>query len=156
MKVNTRLFGEVDIREDKIVTMDKGIIGFPDLKKFTLIYDNEKDQQEDATAIMWFQSLDEPQFAMPVITPNSIMEEYNPTVNDELLAPLGELNEENLYVLVTIKVPQDMTKMSVNLKAPIIINTDKMVGGQLIVEDDFDVRFPIYDILKKAKEEAGK
>ena len=156
MKVNTRLFGEVDIREDKIVTMDKGIIGFPDLKKFTLIYDNEKDQQEDATAIMWFQSLDEPQFAMPVITPNSIMEEYNPTVNDELLAPLGELNEENLYVLVTIKVPQDMTKMSVNVKAPIIINTEKMVGGQLIVEDDFDVRFPIYDILKKAKEEAGK
>ena len=44
-----------------------------------------------------------------------------------------------------------------NLKAPIIINTDTLKGGQLIVEDDeYEVRFPIYDILKKAKEEAGE
>ena len=155
MKVNTRLFGEIDIQDEKIVTLEKGIVGFPDLKKFTLIFDQDKDE-DSATSIMWFQSLDEPQFAMPVISPNSVLTEYNPTVNDELLAPLGELNDSNLYVLVTIKVPQDMTKMSVNLKAPIIINTDTMKGGQLIVEDDFDVRFPIYDILKKAKEEAGK
>ena len=40
--------------------------------------------------------------------------------------------------------------------APIIINTDNMKGGQLIVEDDLEVRFPIYEILKKAKEEAEK
>jgi flagellar assembly factor FliW len=67
------------------------------------------------------------------------------------------LTEENTYVLVTIKVPSDPTQMSVNLKAPIIINTDTLKGGQLIVEDDeYEVRFPIYDILKKAKEEAGE
>ncbi len=155
MRVNTRLFGEIDIEDDKIISMEKGIVGFPELKKFTLIYDKDKDQ-EQATALMWFQSLDEPQFAMPVISPNSVKPDYDPTVNDELLAPLGTLTEDNLFVLVTIKVPQDMTKMSVNLKAPIIINTDTMKGGQLIVEDDFDVRFPIYEILKKAKEEAGE
>lgn len=153
MKVNTRLFGEIDIQDDKIITLDKGIVGFPDLKKFTLIFDQEK---QDEAGIMWFQSLDEPQFAMPVITPSSVFTDYNPTINDELLEPLGTLTEDNLYVLVTIKVPTDMQNMSVNLKAPIIINTDTLKGGQLIVEDDLDVRFPIYDILKKAKEEAEK
>ncbi len=155
MRVNTRLFGEIDIEDEKIITMEKGIVGFPELKKFTLIFDRDKDQ-EQATALMWFQSLDEPHFAMPVSSPNSVKPDYDPTVNDELLAPLGELTEDNLFVLVTIKVPQDMTKMTVNLKAPIIINTDTMKGGQLIVEDNFDVRFPIYEILKKAKEEAGE
>ena len=40
MKANTRLFGEIDIQEDKIVTLEQGIIGFPELKKFTLIYDS--------------------------------------------------------------------------------------------------------------------
>ena len=154
MKINTRLFGEIDIRDEKIVTLDKGIIGFPDLKRFTLIYDNEKG--DDSNSIMWFQSLDEPQFAMPVTLPTNIIADYNPTINDELLTPLGELTPDNTYVLVTIKVPADLTKMSVNLKAPIIINTDNMKGGQLIVEDDLEVRFPIYDILKKAKEEAEK
>ncbi len=152
MKVNTRLFGEVDIAEDKIITLDKGIVGFPDLKHFTLIYDTEKD---DKTAIMWFQSLDEPQFAMPVAVPGDIVPEYNPTVNDELLAPLGELNEDNLYVLVTVKVPKNIEEMTINLKAPIIINTDTLKGGQLIVEDDYAVRYPVYEILKAAKERAG-
>lgn len=153
MKVNTRLFGEIEIQDDKIITLDKGIVGFPDLKRFTIIYDTEK---EGKTTIMWFQSLDEPQFAMPVVVPGDIVPDYNPTVNDELLEPLGELTEENLYVLVTIKVPKNIEEMTINLKAPIIINTDTLKGGQIIVEDDVDVRFPVYDILKKAKEREGK
>ena len=74
-------------------------------------------------------------------------------MNDELLEPLGKLGPDNLYVLVTVKVPVDIKNMTVNLKAPLIINTDNMKGAQIIVEnDDYDVRFPIYDILKKAKE----
>lgn len=151
MKVTTRLFGEIDIADDKIVTLDRGIIGFPDLKKFTLIYDNEKG--DDSNSIMWFQSLDEPQFAMPVVVPTTIIPDYNPTINDELLSPLGKLNPFNTYVLTTIKVPSDPTQMTVNLKAPIVINTDNLKAGQLIVEDDLDCRFPIYDILKAAKEQ---
>ena len=151
MKANTRLFGEIDIQEDKIVTLEQGIIGFPELKKFTLIYDSEKG--DDSDTIMWFQSLDEPQFEMPVMQPSLVKPFYNPTVNDELLEPLGKLGPDNLYVLVTVKVPVDIKNMTVNLKAPLIINTDNMKGAQIIVEnDDYDVRFPIYDILKKAKE----
>ncbi|MCR4796845.1 MAG: flagellar assembly protein FliW [Lachnospiraceae bacterium] len=156
MRVNTRLFGEIEIQDDKIITLDKGIVGFPDLKSFTIIYDNGSEAGEGKTSMMWFQSLDEPQFAMPVVVPGDIVPDYNPTVNDELLEPLGELTEENLYVLVTLKVPQEIEKMTINLKAPIIINTDTLKGGQIIVEDDVEVRFPVYEILKKAKEGKGE
>ncbi len=93
MKIKTRLFGEIDIQDEKIITLDKGIVGFPDLKKFTLIYDEEKGDDHDT--IMWFQSIDEPQFALPVVLPIIIKPDYNPTINDELLLPLGELTEEN-------------------------------------------------------------
>lgn len=152
-KVNTRLFGEIGVEDDKIIYLENGIIGFPDMKQFTLLFDNEKD---DDTSIMWFQSLDEPEFALPVMLPGYVKEDYNPTVNDELLLPLGELTEDNLYVLVTVKVPKNIEEMSINLKAPIIINTDTHKGGQIIVEDDLPVRFPIYEILKEAKEKAGE
>ncbi len=147
MKVNTRLFGEIDVQEDKIINIDKGIIGFPDMKLFTLVFDSEKDDKN----IMWFQSLDEPAFAMPVVVPNDIIEDYNPTIEDELLQPLGELTPENTYVLVTVKVPRNIEEMTINLKAPIIINTDTLIGGQIIVEDDVEVRFPVYDLLKKGE-----
>ena len=145
MVVNTRIFGEINVEEDKIITIDKGIIGFPDMRLFTLIFDSEKEEKN----IIWFQSLDEPAFAMPVMDPQNIVENYNPTIEDELLKPLGELTPENTYVLVTVKVPKKIEDMTINLKAPIIINTDTMIGGQIIVEDDVEVRFPIYDLLKK-------
>ena len=44
MKVQTKWFGEIEVSEDKIITFDKGIIGFEDWKKYTLVYDAEKEE----------------------------------------------------------------------------------------------------------------
>ena len=44
IKQTTRLFGESKkLTKDKIITFEDGIIGFPDMKKFTLIFDEEKE-----------------------------------------------------------------------------------------------------------------
>ena len=40
MKADTRLFGQIEIEPEKIIEMEQGLIGFPDLKHFTLIYDS--------------------------------------------------------------------------------------------------------------------
>ena len=125
MKATTRLFGEIEIGEEKIVTIEQGIIGFPNLNHFTLIFDSEK---EEKSGIMWLQSLDDGEVAIPVLVPTELMPEYNPTVNNELLEGLGSLTPENIYVLVTVTVPKDIRRISVNLKAPIIVNTDTNRG----------------------------
>ena len=57
-----------------------------------------------------------------------------------------------MYVIVTVNVPSDITKIACNLKAPIVVNTDSNKAAQLIVEDDYKVHFPIYDIIKGKKE----
>lgn len=149
MKVNTRIFGEVDIEEAKLITFEGGIIGFPDMKKFALIYDSEKGVN---AGIRYLQSMDEPTFAMPVMDPLSVCEDYNPEVEDELLAKLGDLDENNLLVMTTVTVPKDIKEMSVNLMGPIIINTDTRKACQVIVDGDkYPVRYPIYDILQARK-----
>lgn len=149
MKVNTKIFGEVDIEDDKLIEFSGGIIGFPELTTFALIHDEEKGV---GAGIRWLQSMQEPTFAMPVMDPLNVVPDYNPEVEDELLKDLGELNEENLLVLVTVTVPSDLTKMSVNLKGPIIINAQIRKACQVIVEsDEYTVKFPIYDILKAGK-----
>ena len=90
---------------------------------------------------------------MPVMNPLMVCETYNPQVSEELLSDLGNLSDENIVVLVTVTVPTDLTKMTVNLQGPIIINSDEKKGAQIIVEgNDYPVRFPIYDILKARKE----
>ena len=150
MKINTKVFGEIDIEEDKIINFVNGIIGFPDLKRFTLIYNDEKGVN---AGIRWLQSIEEPAFSIPVMDPLAVTDNYNPVVDDELLKALGDLRDDNMFVLVAATIPKDITKMSVNLQGPFIINTDERKACQVIVEnDDYPVKFYIYDILKARKD----
>lgn len=150
MRVKTKVFGEIEITDDKIITFPGGIIGFPDLKSFTLLHDEERGTR---AGIRWLQSLDEPNFALPVMDPLVVKEDYDPEVEDELLKEIGNITEDNLLVLVTVRVPSDLTQMTVNLQGPILINVDEKKGCQVIVDaDKFPVKFPIYEILKARKD----
>ena len=42
MQITTKVFGEITVDDDKLIYFPKGIIGFPDLKDFALIHDEEK------------------------------------------------------------------------------------------------------------------
>ena len=154
MKANTRIFGEIEIADEKIITMARGMIGFPNLNHFALIFDEEKGQKQ--TSIMWLQSMDDTDIAFPVMDPHAVKEDYNPNVNEEIVAPIGELNEENTFVLVTVTVPKKIEDFSVNLKAPIVVNMDNRKAVQLIVEDDYPVKYKVYEVLKAKKEKAGE
>lgn len=150
MKINTKIFGEIEIAEEKLIEFPNGILGFEDLKTFTLVYDVEK---EDRKTVMWLQSIEEPNFAMPVVNPMYVIENYNPTVEDELLKCIGEFAEEELIIVATMTVPSDLTKMTANLKAPIIINSATKKGCQIIVEnDEYKIKHEIYEYLQKQKE----
>lgn len=151
MKAKTRIFGEIEIADDKVITMDKGMIGFPNLNHFALIFDEEKGRK--ATSIMWLQSMDDPDIAFPVMDPSVVKDDYNPNVSAEIVEPLGKLTEENTFILVTVTVPKNIQDFSVNLKAPIVINNETQKGVQLIVEDDLPIKYKVYDVLQAKKAE---
>ncbi len=148
MRINTKVFGEIEIADEKIIHFPSGIIGFPELTDFALVHDEEK----GSGSIHWMQSIQEPAFAMPVMDPLLVQPDYNPEVDDELLKPIGDLNPDETLVMVTVTVPGDLTRMSVNLKGPIIINAAEKKACQVIVEgENYAVKFPIYDILNAKK-----
>ena len=153
MQLNTKLFGEIEIEEEKMIFFEKGIIGFPHCQRFTLVYDGEDGRRKN---ISWLQSIEEPAFALPVLDPLLVKEDYNPKVEEQLLKHLGTLTEDGTYVLVTVTATADVKKLSVNLKAPIVINVKERKAVQVIVEDDYPVKFPIYEILQAKKEKAGE
>jgi len=144
MKLLTRVFGEIEIDDSKILNFPGGIIGFPALQRFVILYDEE----QGSDTIKWLQSVEEPGFAMPVINPLQIKEDYNPQIEDEILTPIGGLKEDEMIVLVTMTIPHDLSKMTVNLRGPIIINSETCKGCQVILDsDEYKVKYPIYDIL---------
>ncbi len=149
MKLVTKNFGEIEIDENKIIRFENGIIGYPELVQFALIHDVDKG---NGAGIRWLQSIEEPAFALPVMDPLYVMSTYNPIVDDEIFKKIGNLKEDDLLVMVTVTVPKDISKLSVNLCAPIIINADRKLACQIIMDGDmYPIKYEIYDILQKMK-----
>lgn len=142
MLINTKCFGEVDIADEKIVYFPDGILGFEELKRYTLIFDVKKNGEK--AKIAWLQSVDEPELALPVINPFEVKQDYDPIIPNQLLKKLGNVTPENVVVLLIVTVPTDISKTTANLKAPIIMNSDTCKGAQIIVENkDYIIKYPI-------------
>lgn len=151
MTVNTRYFGEIELADDKVITFDNGLFGFEEYKRFALIFNSDA---KERPSISWLQSVDEQALALPVMIPTIVMPDYNPVIEDNALASIGDWNEDNISVLVTVTVPEDLKQMTTNMKAPIIINTDSMKGVQTVVENqDYEIRYHIYELLSGAEKE---
>ncbi len=148
--MKTKLFGEIQVNEDKVISFPNGIIGFDYLKNFMLIHDADNSKG----SIMWLQSLEEPAYALPIIDPLKVDEKYNPIIEDDLLEAIGGGSDDELLVFVTIKVPKDITKMTCNMLAPIIVNSASRKGCQLIAENtEYSIQYPVYDIFNSKKGE---
>jgi flagellar assembly factor FliW len=153
MQVKTKHFGEVDLDENKIIHFDGGILGFEEFKDYTILFDNEDGEQPN---ISWLQSIEEPSLSIPIVSPFLIKEDYNPEIEDEYLKPLDKLTDANLIVMVSITVPSDVRKISANLKAPFILNSDTRKGVQVIVENsDYEIKTYFYDKLDSIKAKRG-
>lgn len=157
MLVKTKHFGDVELDESKVIIFEEGIMGLEGLTKYALIFDEEEGKEP---TIYWLQSLEDPTIALPVVSPFIIKADYNPLVQQQLLEPLGEISEDGagLFVLLTLTIPKEVKNITANLKAPFVINSDTQKGCQIIAEnEDYDIKFRIYDILqeKNAKELEG-
>ncbi len=155
MQINSRVFGEIDIAEEKIISFEKGLMGFEENSRYALLFDSEKKNDK---GVMWLQSLEDANLAFPVIDPLKVVSKYNPVVEDEWLADIGEYSsDEELLLLCVLTVPADLTKMTANTKAPLVINTVTRKGCQIIVNnEDYEVRYNVYDYIQKLKEEGNE
>ena len=59
-------------------------------------------------------------------------------------------NLQNASVYTVLTIPQNVTEMSANLKAPVIINNKTKMARQIVLQDSkLEVRFKMYMDLKK-------
>lgn len=130
MKINTKFFGELEIDEKDIISFVEGIPGFPDLKKYLVIHDNSNEY------FSYLQAVENESVCFIITSPFFIMPDYSIEINDHIVKKL-EIREEKdavLYSIVTI--PEDMKQMTVNMKAPLIINAENRKGLQEVIDNE--------------------
>jgi flagellar assembly factor FliW len=144
VKIKTSRFGELEVDKKDIIEFAEGLLGFENLKKFFIV------DPGDQTLILWLQSVDSADTALPIIEPKI----FQPNCMIKLLpVELNSLSLENLQnasVYTVLTIPQNVTEMSANLKAPIIINNKTKHARQIVLQDSkLEVRFKMYMDLKK-------
>lgn len=144
MKIQTTRFGELEVNKNDIINFKEGILGFDALKRFFVV------DPGDQTLILWLQSVEDGSIAFPVIEPKIFKHDYTvKLVPAEFTSlELEDLNGASIYTIITI--PQNVTEMTANLKAPIIINNKVKVARQIVLQDSkLEVKHPMYLDLKK-------
>lgn len=145
MLLNTRHFGEIEILEDRHITFANGLPGFDDVHRFVLLESNDAE-----SPFKWLQSIDQPQLAFAIVNPFMLKPDYDFEISDEVQKELSIEKEEDLSIFVIIIVPEDITKISMNLKAPLVINVKNRKGMQIILDTDkYNVRHYILDEISK-------
>jgi flagellar assembly factor FliW len=129
VNIITARFGEINVDESEILDMRAGIIGFEHLKKFVLHI------QDGENPFWWLQSLDEGAIAFVVINPFVVKADYEPVIddNDTKLLEIESAGDVVLLTIVTIR--QNPFLVSVNLRAPIVVNARKKIAKQVILEN---------------------
>jgi len=144
VKISTTRFNELEVDKKDIISFKEGLLGFENLKKFFIV------DPGDQTLILWLQSVEDGSVAFPIIEPKI----FNPDYSVKLLPAefasldLENLNTASVYTILTI--PQNVTEMSANLKAPVVINNVLKIARQIVLQDSkLEVRHPMYIDLKK-------
>ncbi len=131
VKLITKNFGEIEIDEKKIIHFPEGILGFEGEKEFVII--NNEDEE---SPFGWLQSIGNPELAFVIINPFFVYPNYDIVVPEAAQKKLEIQDKEDLSIYSIVVVPKDIEKMTANLLGPIIINAKKLIGKQVILDDD--------------------
>ncbi len=133
MQIRTTRFGSLEISAEDVLRFPSGLIGLEDCREWVLLADSEND------ALGWLQCTSRPEIALPVVSPRRFIPRFQFRVMRSELAPLALSDLRDAQVLSVVgKHDQNVT---LNLKAPVVINVTRRIGRQVIANGEQPVQF---------------
>lgn len=140
MVVQTRVFGEIEVDDEKVFTFPAGIPGFPGFTLFVVL-----DMPGGDGSLKWMQALGEPGLGFVLLDPTVFFPRYAPAFPSDDLETVGLQAAEDGVVMLVATVPEHFEETTANLRAPILFNPLRRLGKQVIMdESDYPVRRPVF------------
>ena len=137
MRISTTRFGDISIDESRVIQMKEGMLGFEHLRRYVLLTQDKK------IPFLWFQSVEDGSVAFVVIHSFVAKPDYEPVISDDevKLLEIASRGPEDVVLLSVVTIRSDPFNVTANLRAPIVVNTKKMLGKQVVlVESDYSVK----------------
>lgn len=138
MEFKSKYHGILEYNEKDIVTFENGVPGFEELKRFILVPHKEND------VFSILHSLEECEVGFIVISPFFIDDKYELNLEESIAEKLKLSSSHNAKIVNTVTLHSDPKKITVNLKAPIIINVENNLAHQVILNNDkYNIKTPL-------------
>ncbi|MGE4318864.1 MAG: flagellar assembly protein FliW [Deferribacterales bacterium] len=131
--------GKIEYADADIITLSAPILGFPDLSDFILI-SNEK-----SYPFLWFQSVQDKDICFILVEPELFVPDYTPKLNKREAKILGAEEDTKMKLFAIVVVPDQPKNATMNLRAPLIVNVEKKLAKQVILEEDkWQIKTPLF------------
>lgn len=139
MELITKYHGTIEYKEEEIIYFKKGIPGFQNLKKFVLFPVEEND------FFSVLHSVEDNNIGFIVVSPFNVKKDYEIELNDTVLKELNIKEEKDVSIFNTVTLDSEVSKITSNLKAPIVINIKDRLGEQIILNDEkYEIKYPLF------------
>ncbi|MBA3741712.1 MAG: flagellar assembly protein FliW [Sporichthya sp.] len=113
------------------------VAGFAALCSFVLT------EIDPASVVCAMRSLEDPEVRFLVMPPGPFFPDYAPEISDDWAESLGLTCAEDALVLVIVNPGTSVADATVNLLAPIVINTVTLHAAQVVLAEDLPLRAPL-------------
>jgi flagellar assembly factor FliW len=125
--VRSRRFGSFDVAREQILEFPAGLIGFPRGRRYVIL------EHRPGSPFKWLLSIDDPELAFAVADPCELVAGYQPPI--EPAAKLLGVVPGDVALFVIVTIPRDPKNMTVNLMAPVVVDTQTRRARQMVIED---------------------
>lgn len=132
MEIHSTRFGPLEIDPQDLLRFPAGLMGLEECRDWLLLDDAQND------AVAWLQSAQRPEVAVAVVSPRRFVPDYRIRVARPEIEPLGLDDVRVAEVLVV--VGRTDRAVTLNLKAPLLVNLARRVGRQVVTNGNLPVR----------------
>lgn len=133
--IPSQALGALEVRADRLLTVTEPLAGFPDCGSYALIEHTRRDGSPSPT-VFWLQAAERPFHAFVVTDPWGINADYAPEISDSDARELQLDNFEDARVFAILTVPSSPSGITVNLRAPIVVNMARRLAKQVVLLND--------------------
>jgi len=139
MKIESTRFGEMEVEEQQLINFPHAIPGFPSEQSFAFI------PYQSDSPFAFLQSATDPDLTFVIVEPYSFFPDYGFDLDDVVAGELGLCDENRPQIFNIVRIPEKADEMTANLLAPLVINWEKRVGMQIVLEKSpYTVRHSLF------------
>lgn len=122
--------GEITINPSEILHFAHGIPGFEEEDKFILL------PLEGNNIFQILQSTKTEQIAFIITSPYAVVSDYTFDIDEATVKALDIKNENEVAVFGILSLKDTLENSTINLKAPIVLNTTNKKAKQVILDNE--------------------